>query len=63
MQHTWARVHRCMAPAWLAVACSGPATHMHGARRRSSCDGGTTTAAVTGKRAQEGRHELGKEVP
>ena len=35
---------------------------MHGARRRSSCDGGTTTAAVTGKRAQEGRRELGKEV-
>jgi len=35
--------------------------HMHGARRHSSCGGGTTAAAVTGKRAREGRREMGKE--
>ena len=62
-EQAWARVHRCMASAWPTVACSGLATHMHGAWRRSSCGGDTTAAAVTGKRAQEGRRELGKEVP
>ena len=58
-----AHVNLCMASAWPAVAYSGPAMHMHGAQRRSSYDGGTMVATVIGKRAREGRRELGKEVP
>ena len=56
-----AHVNLCMASAWPAVAYSGPAMHMHGAQRRSSYDGGTMVATVIGKRAREGRRELGKE--
>ena len=51
-----------MASTWPAVAYSGPATHVHGAQRRSSGGGGTTVATVTGKGAQEGRRTTAKVV-